>query len=146
MKFVWKKINFTEEIIEYRQSLYTEAARQVFDEIFASLNKEGRNAKWFYFSLSNLGNRNIVQCRKLFSYQPFIEEVDIAAAEYDAGREQQALAILREDKANFEYQNAMFPSLAKKEYKVGIQAAYKLRELYGEEPVPQKFMAADGNV
>lgn len=146
MKYVWKRINFTEEIIEYRQSLYTEAARKIFDEIFVSLNNEGRNAKWFYFSLSNLGNRNIVQCRKLFSYQPFIEEVNIAVAEYDVGREQQALAILREDKANFEYRNVMFPSIANREYKIGIQAAYKLRELYGEEPVPQKFMAADDNV
>lgn len=88
MKYVWQEIDFVEEIIEYRQSLYTEAARQVFDEIFASLNKEGRDAKWFYFSLSNLGNRNIAQCRNLFSYQPFIEEVNIAVAEYDAGKEQ----------------------------------------------------------
>ena len=87
MKYVWQEIDFAEEIIEYRQSLYTEAARQVFDEIFASLNKEGRNAKWFYFSLSNLGNRNIAQCRNLFSYQPFIEEANIALAEYDAGKE-----------------------------------------------------------
>ena len=145
MKYIWKKINFTDEIIEYRQSLYTEAARNILDELLASMQSRGRDVKWFYFAICKLGNRNIIQCTNLFSYQPFIEEVDIAAAEYDAGREQQALAILREDKANFEYQNAMFPSLAKKEYKVGIQAAYKLRELYGEEPVPQKFMAADGN-
>ena len=42
--------------------------KEVFDEIFISLNKEGRDAKWFYFSLSNLGNCNIAQCRNLFSY------------------------------------------------------------------------------
>ena len=88
MKYVQQEIDVAEEIIEYRQSLYTEAARQVFDEIFISLNKEGRDAKWFYFSLSNLGNCNIAQCRNLFSYQPFIEEVNIAVAEYDAGKEQ----------------------------------------------------------
>ena len=87
MKYVWQEIDFAEEIIEYRQSLYTEAARQVFDEIFASLNKEGRDAKWFYFAICNLGNCNIAQCRNLFSYQPFIEEVNIAVAEYDAGKE-----------------------------------------------------------
>ena len=47
MKYIWKKINFTDEIIEYRQSLYTEAARNIVDELLASMQSRGRDVKWF---------------------------------------------------------------------------------------------------
>ena len=87
MKYIWKKINFTDEIIEYRQSLYTEAARNIVAELLPSMQSRGRDVKSFYFAICKLGNRNIIQCTNLFSYQPFIEEVNIAVAEYDAGKE-----------------------------------------------------------
>lgn len=142
MRCEWRKIDFRTEVIEYRQSLTTEAARDVFDEILQSLEKENRDIKWFYFALDNLGNRSIIQCRRLFHYQPFIEEVDIAVAEYDATREKKAAAIINEDKLDFLYQNMIIPAYNNiaREYTISFPALRRLRELYGEEIIPNHLL------
>lgn len=142
MRYEWHKIDFRAEVIEYRESLTTTSARNVFDEILQSLAKENRDIKWFYFALENLGNRSIIQCRRLFHYQPFIDEVDMAVAEYDATREKKANAIINEDKTNFLYQSVMIPSYSsiERKYTVSPRALRRLRELYGEEPIPYYFL------
>lgn len=142
MRYEWHKIDFRAEVIEYRESLTTASARKVFDEVLQSLAKENRDIKWFYFALDNLGNRSIIQCKRLFHYQPFIEEVDIAVAEYDATREKKAKAIINEDKSNFFYQSVMIPAYSsiERKYIVSPRALRKLRELYGEEPIPYYFL------
>lgn len=142
MRYEWHKIDFRAEVIEYRESLTTASARNVFDEVLQSLAKENRDIKWFYFALDNLGNRSIIQCKRLFHYQPFIEEVDIAVAEYDATREKKAKAIINEDKSNFFYQSVMIPAYSsiERKYTVSPRALRKLRELYGEEPIPYYFL------
>lgn len=142
MRYEWHKIDFRAEVIEYRESLTTTSARNVFDEILQSLAKENRDIKWFYFALENLGNRSIIQCKRLFHYQPFIEEVDMAVAEYDATREKKANAIINEDKTNFLYQSVMIPAYSsiERKYTVSPRALRRLRELYGEEPIPYYFL------
>lgn len=142
MRYEWHKIDFRAEVIEYRESLTTTSARNVFDEILQSLAKENRDIKWFYFALENLGNRSIIQCRRLFHYQPFIDEVDMAVAEYDATREKKANAIINEDKTNFFYQSVMIPAYSsiERKYTVSPRALRRLRELYGEEPIPDYFL------
>ena len=142
MRYEWHKINFRAEVIEYRESLSTKAARDVFDEVLQSLAEENRDIKWFYFALDNLGNRSIIQCRRLFHYQPFVEEVDMAVAEYDATREIKAAAIINEDKSNFLYQSVMIPAYnnIKREYSVSLPALHRLKELYGEEPLPKHLL------
>lgn len=142
MRYEWHKIDFRAEIIEYRESLTTASARNVFDEVLQSLAKENRDIKWFYFALDNLGNRSIIQCKRLFHYQPFIEEVDIAVAEYDATREIKAKAIINEDKSNFLYQRVMIPAYnnIERNYTVSPRALRRLRELYGEEPIPDYLL------
>lgn len=142
MRYEWHKIDFRAEVIEYRESLTTTSARNVFDEILQSLAKENRDIKWFYFALENLGNRSIIQCRRLFHYQPFIDEVDMAVAEYDATREKKANAIINEDKTNFLYQSVMIPAYSsiERKYTVSPRALRRLRELYGEEPIPYYFL------
>lgn len=142
MRYEWHKIDFRAEVIEYRESLTTTSARNVFDEILQSLAKENRDIKWFYFALENLGNRSIIQCKRLFHYQPFIDEVDMAVAEYDATREKKANAIINEDKTNFLYQSVMIPAYSSIERKctVSPRALRRLRELYGEEPIPYYFL------
>ena len=142
MRYEWHKIDFRAEVIEYRESLTTTSARNVFDEILQSLAKENRDIKWFYFALENLGNRSIIQCRRLFHYQPFIDEVDMAVAEYDATREKKANAIINEDKTNFLYQSVMIPAYSsiERKYAVSPRALRRLRELYGEEPIPYYFL------
>lgn len=142
MRYEWHKIDFRAEVIEYRESLTTTSARNVFDEILQSLAKENRDIKWFYFALENLGNRSIIQCKRLFHYQPFIEEVDMAVAEYDATREKKANAIINEDKTNFLYQSVMIPAYnsIERKYTVSPRALRRLRELYGEEPIPYYFL------
>lgn len=142
MRYEWHKIDFRAEVIEYRESLTTAFARNVFDEVLQSLAKENRDIKWFYFALENLGNRSIIQCKRLFHYQPFIEEVDIAVAEYDATREKIANAIINEDKTNFLYQSVMIPAYSsiERKYTVSPRALRRLRELYGEEPIPYYFL------
>ena len=142
MRYEWHKIDFRAEVIEYRESLTTTAAREVFDEILQSLAKENRDIKWFYFALNNLGNRSIIQCKRLFHYQPFIEEVDIAVAEYNATREKKAKAIINEDKSNSFYQSIMIPAYSsiERKYTVSPPTLRRLRELYGEEPIPYYFL------
>lgn len=142
MRYEWHKIDFRAEVIEYRESLTTTSARNVFDEILQSLAKENRDIKWFYFALENLGNRSIIQCKRLFHYQPFIDEVDMAVAEYDATREKKANAIINEDKTNFLYQSVMIPAYSsiERKYTVSPRALRRLRELYGEEPIPYYFL------
>ena len=142
MRYEWHKIDFRAEVIEYRESLTTTSARNVFDEILQSLAKENRDIKWFYFALENLGNRSIIQCRRLFHYQPFIDEVDMAVAEYDATREKKANAIINEDKTNFLYQSVMIPAYSsiERKYTISPRALRRLRELYGEEPIPYYFL------
>ena len=142
MRYEWHKIDFRAEVIEYRESLTTTSARNVFDEILQSLAKENRDIKWFYFALENLGNRSIIQCRRLFHYQPFIDEVDMAVAEYDATREKKANAIINEDKTNFLYQSVMIPAYSsiERKYTVSPRALRRLKELYGEEPIPYYFL------
>ena len=142
MRYEWHKIDFRAEVIEYRESLTTTSARNVFDEVLQSLAKENRDIKWFYFALENLGNRSIIQCRRLFHYQPFIDEVDMAVAEYDATREKKANAIINEDKTNFLYQSVMIPAYnnIERKYTVSPRALRRLRELYGEEPIPCYFL------
>lgn len=142
MRYEWHKIDFRAEVIEYRESLTTTSARNVFDEVLQSLAKENRDIKWFYFALENLGNRSIIQCRRLFHYQPFIDEVDMAVAEYDATREIKAAAIINEDKTNFLYQSVMIPAYnnIERKYTVSPRALRRLRELYGEEPIPCCFL------
>lgn len=142
MRYEWHKIDFRAEVIEYRESLTTTSARNVFDEVLQSLAKENRDIKWFYFALDNLGNRSIIQCKRLFHYQPFIEEVDIAVAEYDATREKKAKAIINEDKTNFLYQSVMIPAYnnIERKYTVSPRALRRLREFYGEEPIPDYFL------
>ena len=142
MRYEWHKIDFRAEVIEYRESLTTTSARNVFDEILQSLAKENRDIKWFYFALENLGNRSIIQCKRLFHYQPFIDEVDMAVAEYDATREKKANAIINEDKTNFLYQSVMIPAYSsiERKYTVSPRVLRRLRELYGEEPIPDYFL------
>ena len=142
MRYEWHKIDFRAEVIEYRESLTTTSARTVFDEILQSLAKENRDIKWFYFALENLGNRSIIQCKRLFHYQPFIDEVDMAVAEYDATREKKANAIINEDKTNFLYQSVMIPAYSsiERKYTVSPRVLRRLRELYGEEPIPDYFL------
>ena len=142
MRYEWHRIDFRAEVIEYRESLTTTSARNVFDEVLQSLAKENRDIKWFYFALENLGNRSIIQCRRLFHYQPFIDEVDMAVAEYDATREKKANAIINEDKTNFLYQSVMIPAYnnIERKYTVSPRALRRLRELYGEEPIPYCFL------
>lgn len=142
MRYEWHKIDFRAEVIEYRESLTTTSARNVFDEVLQSLAKENRDIKWFYFALDNLGNRSIIQCKRLFHYQPFIEEVDIAVAEYDATREKKAKAIINEDKSNFLYQSVMIPAYnnIERKYIVSPRGLRRLRELYGEEPIPNYLL------
>lgn len=142
MRYEWHKIDFRAEVIEYRESLTTASARNVFDEVLQSLAKENRDIKWFYFALDNLGNRSIIQCKRLFHYQPFIEEVDIAVAEYDATREKKAKTIIDEDKSNFLYQSVIIPAYnnIERKYIVSPRALRRLRELYGEEPIPDYLL------
>ena len=142
MRYEWHRIDFRAEVIEYRESLTTTSARNVFDEVLQSLAKENRDIKWFYFALENLGNRSIIQCRRLFHYQPFIDEVDMAVAEYDATREKKANTIINEDKTNFLYQSVMIPAYnnIERKYTVSPRALRRLRELYGEEPIPYCFL------
>ncbi len=142
MRCEWHKIDFRTEVIEYRESLTTKAARNVFDEILQSLAKENRDIKWFYFALDNLGNRSIIQCKRLFHYQPFVEEVDMAVAEYDATREIKAVAIINEDKSNFLYQSVLIPAYnnIERKYTISLPALRRLRELYGEESIPNHLL------
>ena len=142
MRYEWHRIDFRAEVIEYRESLTTTSARNVFDEILQSLAKENRDIKWFYFALENLGNRSIIQCRRLFHYQPFVEEVDMAVAEYDATREMKAAAIINEDKSNFLYQSVVIPAYNNigRKYTISLPALRRLRELYGEEPIPNYLL------
>lgn len=142
MRYEWHKIDFRAEVIEYRESLTTKAARNVFDEVLQSLAKENRDIKWFYFALDNLGNRSIIQCKRLFHYQPFVEEVDMAVAEYDATREMKAAAIINEDKSNFLYQSVVIPAYNNigRKYTISLPALRRLRELYGEEPIPNYLL------
>lgn len=142
MRYEWHKIDFRTEVIEYRESLTTKAARNVFDEVLQSLAKENRDIKWFYFALDNLGNRSIIQCKRLFHYQPFVEEVDMAVAEYDATREIKAVAIINEDKLNFLYQSVLIPAYSnmKRKYTISLPALRRLEELYGEEPIPNHLL------
>lgn len=142
MRYEWHKIDFRAEVIEYRESLMTKAARNVFDEVLQSLAKENRDIKWFYFALDNLGNRSIIQCKRLFHYQPFVEEVDMAVAEYDATREMKAAAIINEDKSNFLYQSVVIPAYNNigRKYTISLPALRRLRELYGEEPIPNYLL------
>ena len=66
----------------------------------------------------------------------------MAVAEYDATREKKANAIINEDKTNFLYQSVMIPAYnnIERKYTVSPRALRRLRELYGEEPIPCYFL------
>lgn len=68
------QIDYEAKVNEYGSSL-PPIEKKVARDVFIQLLDSGYDYRWLYYSIVNLGNRDIVRNRALFFYKPFQEEV-----------------------------------------------------------------------
>lgn len=82
------KIDYEAKINEYGSSL-PPIEKKVARDVFIQLLDSGYDYRWLYYSIVNLGNRDIVRNRALFFYKPFQEEVRQLIEEEEKKEEQE---------------------------------------------------------
>ena len=133
----WKQIDFRAEVIEYIKSL-TDFEREKFKTTYNNLIDKGRDVKWIYFALEQLGTRSIISAERLFNYDGFCQDVDLLVESYNYERDKRAHSALVRDKVDYEYQGVLCARLAKTYTKEKGLSFFE--KYYQGEDIPRKVI------
>lgn len=133
-------IDYKAKMNEYGRSL-PPLEKEVAREVFNKLLENGFDYRFIYYSIINLGQRDIVRNRALFFYRPFQEEVqqmiqaEIQKEEEEKKRKERICAAIAEQIEKSKNQNIKIIHIKKnkKEKKTAAEVLAEIMDMEDDE-------------